>query len=396
MSHPTTMRRAAAVATSAIAAVALAAPLAQAAPPEETLRSETPRDLRIGSAVWGERELLGYDPKNPTEFQEILAAEFDSLTPENDMKWAEIHPEPGVYDFSGADAVVAFAQANDQEVRGHTLLWHSQNPQWVIDGGSTWSCDEARDVLEEHVRTVVGRYAGEIYEWDVANEIFQDDWDAGGVRLRTEANPFLKACAEDPVALIGDLFRWAHEEDPEALLFLNDYNAEGVNTKTDAYYALAQELLADGVPLHGFGAQGHLSLMYGFDSSIQENFERFADLGLKVAVTEADVRFPLAEDGVPTEAQLATQAERYDAMLEACLNVAACTSYTVWGFDDSRSWVPGVFAPEGAATIMTEEFEKKPAYFALLESLTEATPGTSPRTPPGLNKGHLTSASMGR
>ena len=229
---------------------------------------------------------------------------------------------------------------------------------------------------------------------DVANEIFQDDWDNGGVRLRTEANPFLKACAEDPVALIGDVFRWAHEADPEAVPFLNDYNAEGVNTKTNAYYALAQELLADGVPLHGMGAQGHLSLMYGFDTSIQENFERFADLGLKVAVTEADVRFPLA--GEPTEAQLATQAERYDAMLQACINVAACTSYTVWGFDDARSWVPGVFAPEGAATIMTEEFEKKPAYFALLETLTEATPGKSPRTAPGLNKGHLTSAGMGR
>lgn len=395
MSHPTTTRRVAAVAVSAITAVALAAPLAQAAPKEDTLRSEAPRDLKIGSAVWGQRDLLDHDPKNPSEFQRILAAEFNSLTPENDMKWAEIHPEPDVYDFSGADAVVAFAQANNQEVRGHTLLWHSQNPQWVVDASATWTCDEARDVLEEHVRTVVGRYAGEIYEWEVTNEIFQDDWDAGGVRLRTEANPFLKACAEDPVALIGDVFRWAHEVDPEAVLFMNDYNAEGINTKTDAYYALAQELLADGVPLHGMGSQGHLSLQYGFDTSIQANFERFAALGLKVAVTEADVRMPLGEDGEPTEEQITQQAERFDAMLEACLNVAACTSYTVWGFDDERSWVPFVF-PEGYATIMTAQYEKKPAYYALLESLTEATPGKSPRTPPGLNKGHRTSASMGR
>lgn len=385
MSHPMTKRRVGAVAASAIVALAVGLPAAQAAPPEETLRSETPRDLKIGSAVWGQRDLLDYDRKNPTEFQRILAAEFDSLTPENDMKWAEIHPEPGVYDFSGADAIMAFAQANNQEVRGHTLLWHSQNPQWVIDASATWTCEEARDVLEDHITTVVGRYAGEIYEWDVANEIFQDDWDAGGVRLRTEANPFLKACADDPVALIGDAFRWAHEADPEAVLFLNDYNAEGINTKTDAYYALAQELLADGVPLHGMGSQGHLSLMYGFDDSIQANFERFAALGLKVAVTEADVRMPLGEDGEPTAEQIALQAERYDAMLEACLNVAACTSFTLWGFDDERSWVPFVF-PEGYATVMTEEFEKKPAYEALLESLTEATPGKSPRMAPGLNR----------
>jgi endo-1,4-beta-xylanase len=385
MSHSTTMRRVAAISVSALTALALAGAAAQAHPAEPTLRSEAPRDLKIGSAVWGQRDLLDHDPENPTEFQHILGSEFSSLTPENDMKWAEVHPEPDVYDFSGADAVVAFAKANGQEVRGHTLLWHSQNPQWVIDASATWTCQEARDVLEDHIRTVVGRYAGEIYEWDVANEIFQDDWDAGGVRLRTQSNPFLKACAEDPVALLGDAFRWAHEADPQALLFLNDYNAEGINNKTDAYYALAQDLLADGAPLQGFGAQGHLSLQYGFDESIQANFERFAALGLKVAVTEADVRMPLGEDGKPDAEQIALQAERYDKMLQACLNVPACSSYTVWGFDDARSWVPGVF-PEGYATIMTEEFQKKPAYHALLESLTDATHATSPRTPPGLNR----------
>jgi len=385
MSHPSPTKRVVAVAASAITALALSVPAAQAARPEPTLRSEAPRDLKIGTAVWGQRDLLDYDRKNPTEFQAILAAEFNSITAENDMKWAEIHPEPDVYDFSGADAVVAFAEANNMEVRGHTLLWHSQNPEWVTEAAATWTCEEARDVLEEHITTVVSRYAGQIYEWDVANEIFQDDWDAGGVRLRTEANPFLAACSEDPVALIGDAFRWADAADPDALLFLNDYNAEGINNKTNAYYALVQELLADGVPIDGFGAQGHLSLMYGFDDTIQENFERFAALGLKVAVTEADVRMPLGEDGEPTAEQIALQAERYDAMLEACLNVPACTSFTVWGFDDARSWVPGVF-PEGYATIMTEDFEKKPAYYALLESLTEATPGKSPRTPPGLNK----------
>jgi endo-1,4-beta-xylanase len=340
MSHSTTLRRAAAVAASAITAVALVAPVAQATPGhghgrghghghESTLRREAPRDLKIGSAVWGQRDLLDYDRKHPTEFQRILAAQFNSLTPENDMKWAEVHPEPGVYDFSGADAVVAFAKANRQEVRGHTLLWHSQNPQWVIDASATWTCEEARDVLKEHITTVVGRYAGQIYEWDVANEIFQDDWDAGGVRLRTEANPFLKACAADPVALIGDAFRWADAADPDARLFLNDYNAEGINNKTNAYYALVQELLADGVPIDGFGAQGHLSLQYGFDESIQANFERFAALGLNVAITEADVRMPLGEDGEPDAAQIALQAERYDKMLQACLNVPACTSFTV-------------------------------------------------------------------
>ncbi|WP_026929818.1 endo-1,4-beta-xylanase [Glycomyces tenuis] len=384
MSYSRTEIRVAAI-SAAVAAVMLAGATAQAEPKDSTLRGETPIDLKVGSAVWGQNQLLDFDPENPTEFQSILGEEFDSVTPENDMKWAEIHPEPDVYDFSGADAVVAFAKANGQEVRGHTLLWHSQNPDWVTEASDDWTCEEARDVLEDHISTVVSRYAGDIYEWDVANEIIQDTWDDGGVKLRTEANPFLKACSEDPVGLIGDAFRWAHEADPEAVLFLNDYNAEGVNEKTDAYYALAQELLADGVPLQGFGAQGHLSLMYGFDESMQANFERFADLGLQVAVTEADVRMPLGEDGNPTEEQIALQAERYDGMLQACLNVPACSSFTVWGFDDGHSWVPGVF-DEGYATIMTEEYEKKPAYFALLDGLSDATPGRSPRTPPGLDK----------
>ncbi|WP_426324219.1 endo-1,4-beta-xylanase [Microbacterium sp. E-13] len=375
----------------ATAAAALVLPLcaataANAAPPgyskadKDALRNQAPRDLAIGSAVWGERDLLVYDPASPTELQRVLGAQFSSVTPENDMKWESIHPAPGVYDFASADALVAFAAANHQQVRGHTLLWHSQNPAWVREASQTWTCDQARDVLEDHIRTVVGHFKGRIYEWDVANEIFQDTWDVGGVRLRTEANPFLKACADDPVSLIEDAFRWAHEADPEAALFLNDYNAEGINTKTDAYYELAQRMLADGAPLSGFGAQGHLSLLYGFDTSIQANFERFAALGLHVAVTEADVRIPLQEgEAGPTPEQVAVQADRYDAMLEACLNVPACSSFTVWGFPDANSWVPAVFPGEGWATIFEDDFAPKPAFAAMLESLRDATPGTSPR-----------------
>ncbi|HEY9308168.1 MAG TPA: endo-1,4-beta-xylanase [Microbacterium sp.] len=385
------MRRSLRSLLAATVAAALVLPLwgataANAEPPgyshadKDTLRNQAPRDLAIGSAVWGKRDLVDYDRSAPTEYQQVLSAQFSSLTPENDMKWDAVHPAPDVYDFSSADALVAFAQANHQQVRGHTLLWHSQNPAWVTAASQTWTCDQARAVLEDHIRTVVGHFKGEIYEWDVANEIFQDTWDNGGVRLRTEANPFLKACAADPIALLEDAFRWAHDADPEAVLFLNDYNAEGINEKTDAYYALAQRMLADGVPLGGFGAQGHLSLLYGFDTSIQANFERFAALGLQVAVTEADVRIPLqAGETGPTPEQVAVQAERYDATLTACLNVTACSSFTVWGFPDANSWVPDVFPGEGWATILEDDYSPKPAFDAMLESLREATPGTSPR-----------------
>lgn len=377
------------LAATAVAALLLplcGATAAHATPPgfsdsdKGALRTQAPRDLAVGTAVWAQQQLIDYDPAAPTEYQEVLGAQFSSLTPENDMKWDAVHPAPGVYDFASADALLAFAEANHQQVRGHTLLWHSQNPAWVTEASATWTCDDARAVLEDHIRTVVGHFKGRIYEWDVANEIFQDTWDEGGVRLRTDRNPFLRACADDPVGLLVDAFRWAHEADPDAVLFLNDYNAEGVNAKTDAYYALAQEMLAAGAPLGGFGAQGHLSLLYGFDTSLQENFERFAALGLQVAVTEADVRIPLLEGETgPTPDQIAEQTARYDAMLQACVNVAACSSFTVWGFPDANSWVPGVFPGEGWATIFEDDFTPKPAFDAMLETLRDATPGVAPR-----------------
>jgi endo-1,4-beta-xylanase len=376
-----------AVSTAAALVLPVCGPAAaDAAPPsysrsdKSTLRAQAPKDLAIGTAVWGQKELVGYDPAAPTEYQQVLGAQFSSLTPENDMKWESVHPSADVYDFASADALVAYAKANHQQVRGHTLLWHSQNPAWVTEASKTWTCDDARAVLHDHISTVVGHFKGEIYQWDVANEIFQDTWDAGGVRLRTEANPFLKACARDPIALLEDAFRWAHEADPDAVLFLNDYNAEGINAKTDAYYALVQRMLADGAPVGGFGAQAHLSLQYGYDTTLQANFERFAALGLQVAVTEADVRIPLLPgETAPTAEQVATQTDRYDAMLQACLNVSACTSFTVWGFPDANSWVPAVFPGEGWATIFEDDYTPKPAFTAMLRSLEDATPGRSPR-----------------
>lgn len=369
----------AAFAVSALAGLTLTG-AASAAPSEPTLRDAAPVDLKVGSASWGQRDLAGYDKKNPTEYQTLLASQFASVTPENDMKWDAIHPAPTVYDFTSADAVVAFAKANNMRVRGHTLLWHSQNPEWVTEAAKTWTCDQARAVLKDHITTVVGHFRGQIYEWDVANEIFHDSWDVGGVRLRTDQNPFLKACADDPVALIGDAFRWAHAADPKATLFLNDYASEGINEKTDAYYALAQELLADGVPLSGFGAQGHLDLDYSFDTSLQANFERFAALGLKVAITEADVRVAVDEAGEPINAaDVQVAAEQFGQMLQACLNVKACSSFTVWQPTDAYSWVPGVFPGKGYATPWTADLQAKPAVSVMQELLEDATPGRSPR-----------------
>ena len=335
------------------------------------LRTVAPDDLVIGTAAAGGGHHLNADYPDPftydKEYRKILAAEFDSVSPENQMKWDFIHPEPGVYNFGPADAIVDFAEANGQVVRGHTLLWHSQLPAWVTQGDHT--DDELRAILEDHIKTVVGRYAGRIQQWDVANEIFADTWDVGGVQLR-QNNIFIQRLGP---GIIADAFRWAHEADPSATLFLNDYAVEDWNTKSTAYYDLAKDLLAQGVPLHGFAFQAHLDLRYPFPTSLRANMQRFDDLGLETAVTELDVRFTLPESGIPTAEQLEEQADTYRGVLEACIAVEDCNSFTIWGFNDKYSWVPGFFPSQGAATVMWEDYERKPAYHALHETLAQTS-----------------------
>lgn len=362
------------LATAALAAIALTSPLALVAAAadapasgdlsaghakKDTLRWVAPKGFYIGTAAagGGHHESQPYpDPfTKDHEYRKVLAAEFSSVAAENQMKWEYIHPEQDRYNFGMADAIVDFARKNRQAVRGHTLLWHSQNPQWVEQGDFT--PDELRAILHDHITTVVGRYKGDIQQWDVANEIFDDSG-----KLRTTDNIWIRELGP---GIVADAFRWAHEADPKAKLFFNDYNVEGVNAKSNAYYALVQDLLAQGVPVHGFSAQSHLSTRYGFPGDLEANLNRFADLGLETAITELDVRMDLPADGVPTAEMLAKQADYYQRTLSACLDVEGCNSFTIWGFTDKYSWVPVFFSGEGAATVMWNDFSRKPAYHAL-------------------------------
>jgi endo-1,4-beta-xylanase len=376
--------RIAAVTCAASALLAAAAPAASASPGgsgrdhgpghgrQVDLRDLAPRGFVIGSAVagGGHHETMPYpDPfPNDREYRELLAEEFSSLSPENQMKWEFIHPDRNTWNFGPADAIVAFAQKNHQVVRGHTLLWHSQNPAWLENGSFT--DEELRAILKDHITTVVGRYAGRIQQWDVANEIFTDSG-----QLRTE-NIWIRRLGP---GIIADAFRWAHQADPRAKLFFNDYGVESVNAKSNAYYALVQQLRAQRVPVDGFSVQAHLSLQYGFPGDLQQNLQRFDDLGLETAVTELDVRMPLPA-GEPTAADLAKQADYYGQTLQACLAVEDCNSFTLWGFTDKYSWVPVFFSGEGEANVMDEQFDPKPAYFRLQQELRGRLPGRPRRT----------------
>jgi endo-1,4-beta-xylanase len=338
--------------------------------PQPTLRQAAPKDFRIGSAVagGGHHDEQPYPPPftNDRRYRQLLAAEFSSLTPENQLKWEFVHPEPGRYNFGPADAIVKFARSHRQDVRGHTLLWHSQNPAWLEQGD--FSPAELREILREHIFTVVGRYRGQIQQWDVANEIFDENG-----QLRTEQNIWLRELGP---GIIADAFRWAHRADPRTQLFLNDFGIESVNAKSDAYLALARDLRAQGLRVDGIAVQGHLSMQFDFPGDLQQNLQRFDDAGFDSAITEIDVRMVLPESGIPTAEQLARQADDYGRALEACLNVEGCKSFTVWGFPDKYSWVPHFFAGQGAATIMWDDFTRKPAYFRLRSTLQAAASGS--------------------
>jgi endo-1,4-beta-xylanase len=328
-----------------------AQPPGAVAVPRDSLRALASKvGLRIGTAV--NTDALATN----TAYRQITTDQFSSVTPENVMKWQVVEPAQGTYDWSSADQLVSFAKANGQLVRGHTLVWHSQLPDWLTSG--TYTSAQLRDLLHKHITDEVSHFKGQIWQWDVVNEAFNDD---GTMRDTL----WLRAMGP---GYIADAFRWAHEADPNALLFYNDYNIEGIGAKSDAVFALVKQLRAEDVPINGVGVQGHLDTKYGFPNQMQQNLQRFGSLGLKVALTEVDVRTTLP---VTTPEELAQNAD-YSQMLGACLLVRQCTSYTVWGFGDAYSWVPGVFAGEGSATIYDESLQPKAQYFALQQVLSLA------------------------
>jgi endo-1,4-beta-xylanase len=332
---------------------------AQNTPSGATLRQlAKPTGVRIGTAV--NTSALADD----ATYRTLVAQQFNSVTPENVMKWEVVQPERSRYDFTEADELVAFARANKQKVRGHTLVWHNQLPKWLTDG--TWTKKELRSILREHIRTEVGHFRGQIWAWDVVNEAIDDNGQLRDTFWLQNLGP----------GYIADAFRWAHKADPKAILFYNDYNIEGVNAKSDRVYALVQQLQAEGVPIQGVGVQGHLSTDYDLPSDMQANLHRFGKLGLRTAVTEADVRITLPV----TPAERLAQSAGYSYMLQSCLLERSCISYTVWGFTDKYSWVPGTFPGEGSANLYTEQYEAKPAYEALRRDLTLAA-GVRPRRP---------------
>ena len=287
-------------------------------------------------------------------YAETLAREFSMLTPENVMKFGPLHPEQERYDFAAADAIVAFARSHDMQVRGHTLVWHNQLPSWLTK--RDWTREALIEILREHITTVVGRYRGRVGAWDVVNEAVADD---GSLRDTI----WLQGIGPEYLDMA---FRWAHEADPEARLFYNDYNGEGQGCKADAIYKWVRDFVRRGVPIRGVGLQMHVALdRFPEPQAVAANVERLAGLGLEVHITEMDVRI----EEPATAEDLHRQASVYGDMLRVCLTADNCSAFVLWGFTDRWSWIPHFFEGCGRALILDEDYRPKPAYHALREAL---------------------------
>ncbi|WP_432933123.1 endo-1,4-beta-xylanase [Microbispora sp. CA-135349] len=344
---------AAALAAVTAAAVGLAMP-AQAA---STLKaSAEARGRYFGTA------LTRGDLGNGT-LTNLAAAEFDMVTPGNEMKWDATEPSRGSFNFGSGDQIVSFAQSHGMRVRGHTLVWHAQLPAWVTGV----QLNQIQSVMENHITTEATHYKGKVYSWDVVNEPYNEDG-----TLRQDV--FYKAMGANYIA---NALRAAHAADPNAKLYINDYNIEGINAKSNALYSLAQSLLSQGVPLHGIGLESHF-VVGQVPSSLQANMQRFADLGLDVAVTEIDDRIPMPADS----SELQQQGADYGKVVNACLAVSRCVGVSQWGVDDGHSWIPGTFPGYGAAMMWDSGYKPKPAYTAALNALNSGTSSPSASSSP--------------
>jgi endo-1,4-beta-xylanase len=351
---------------------------AQGTKPAATLRGVYADDFLIGAAL----NTAQVDGRN-AKAGEIAAKQFSSLTPENEMKWQSVHPEPERYNFKDADAYVEFARKNDMKLIGHTLVWHSQTPGWVFQGdrGKPATREELLKRMRDHIHSVAGRYKGKIKGWDVVNEALSD----GGPEILRDS-PWRKIIGDD---FIDHAFRYAKEAAPDAELYYNDYGLENGRKRANCV-KLLKGLLERGVPIDGVGTQSHFQLVNPPIAEVEKTIKEFSELGLKVMITELDVDvLPIRgnagiadisrrEQGdasmnpytknLPDEVQKKL-AQRYADLFQVYLrHRKSITRVTFWGLDDGTSWLNG-FPIRGRTNhplLIDREMKPKPAFFKVL------------------------------
>ena len=317
------------------------------------------RGIRIGAAVQS-----GYISGEP-EYAAVLNREFSMVEPEYEMLWGTIHPTQATYNFTGADRIVDYAARNNMLVRADHLVWHSALPAWLTNGNFTSA--QLSQILHDHITAVAGHYAGKVYSWEVVNEAVTDS----GTALRSSIWNDQPGIGLSGIAWIEQAFRWAHEADPKALLFYNDYSTDDINTKSDFVYNMVKQMLADGVPIHGVGLQMHLTnnVSYPTVAGLEANIKRLTDLGLQVVITEMDVRLPVNSAGDVSASDNAIQAQLFSRVFTACIKFPLCTGIQTWGITDKHSWIPGTFPGTGAGLLFDANYQPKTAYNSALNPL---------------------------
>lgn len=307
----------------------------------------------IGTAAGS---MLSMPGDSGTKLRAIAGREFNMLWSGTYMKMDYLRPNRSSYNYSTADNLLNWAQQNGMVMRGHTLVWHSQVPAWVTS--SNYPADTLKAILKDHIEQVMGHYKGKLAAWDVVNEAMGDD---------AQIRPTIWYNAIGP-DYIEQAYRWAHAVDPDVPLYYNDYNIEVVNAKSTAVYNMLSALKAKGVPIDGIGFQFHFDAASApSTAAIMTNFQRFAALGLKIQITEADMHVRVI-GGLASTADQLTQATAYANMVNACLAVTACNAIEIEGTYDGQAWVNDP-ANWGAPVLFDIHMQPKPAYYAVQAAL---------------------------
>jgi endo-1,4-beta-xylanase len=331
------------------------------------LTASTPETLREAANASGILVGTAIRPTllNEPAYAATLAREFNMVEPEDAMKWWTARPTADNFDFAEGDQIVRFAQVHEMKVRGHCLVWDHNNPKWLAEGH--FSPTQLSRLLHEHITMEMKHYAGQVFAWDVVNEALDEN---GKPKDSIWYNTPGIGLADKSVAYIEQAFRWAHEADPQSLLFYNDNGGEGLNRKSDAIYAMLKDFKRRGVPIDGVGLQMHISNL-DFDADVvAANIERLTKVGLQVHITELDVSLPVDAEGVAQPQDKIRQAEIYRRVVRACMKSLGCTAIQTWGFTDKYSWIGShSHGSRGAALPFDRTYQPKPAYDAMLNEL---------------------------
>jgi endo-1,4-beta-xylanase len=314
-------------------------------------------------------------------YRDQVATSFTSITPNRSFKWRNMEPAQGTFDFDQTDTIMAYAAAHHLRVRACCLAWGVGMPTWLQDGH--WTKAQAKSLLHEFINKVVGRYKGQIAEWDVVNEGLKATNESQRKNYTLASTFWGKLIGPEYVV---DAFTWAHQADPSAELFYNDYGAEAPSHKFDAELKMVTAMKAHGVPISGVGLQTHRPPppngppYYPTQAQVTNVLTALASHGLHSEITELDQPLPL----MAGTRLLNLQATLYGQMVKACLAVAMCTGVTVWGLDDKDRYQQLVQRDLGVATLFSTDGVAKPSFYAVVAALRDAPgPAAARRASPG-------------